>query len=60
VGKFQLSGSRIEIYLAESVSFLLERLGSILVETIISLPGDYVKSSWEKFSTSGRMNDAIF
>jgi len=40
MGKFQLSGRRIEIYLAESGSFLLKRRSSILVETNISRPED--------------------
>jgi len=40
LGKIQLSGRRIEIYPADSGSFLLERHCSILVETIISRPED--------------------
>jgi len=39
-GKFQLSGLRIEIYLTEPGSYLLERLSSKLVETIIFRPED--------------------
>ena len=38
--KVQLSGRRIEIYLAEPGSYLLERHSSILVETIMSWPED--------------------
>jgi len=40
VGKFQLSAQRTEIYLADCASFVLERLDSLLVETIISR-GEY-------------------
>ena len=54
LGKFQLSGPRIEIYLAEPGSYLLERLSSKLVDTIIFRPEDLMLPAWEKFSTSGR------
>jgi len=54
MGKFQHSVQRIEIYLAESGSFLLERLSSILVETNISQPEDSTFTALEKFSTSGQ------
>ena len=40
LGKIQLSGRRIEIYIAEPGSFLLKRLSSTLVETIIFRPED--------------------
>jgi hypothetical protein len=40
LGKFQLSSWRIEIYIAEPGSFLLKRLSSTLVETIIFRPED--------------------
>jgi len=65
--KIQLSGRRIEIYIADSGSFLLEWSSSILVEAIISQPEDYNPIRlgeilifrlqndgmfWEKFSTS--------
>jgi len=40
MGKFQLSGRRIQINLEDYWSFVLERLGSILVATIISWPED--------------------
>jgi len=54
LGKYQLSGRRIEIYLAEPGSYLLKRLGSKLVETIIFRAEDSMLPAWEKFSTSGR------
>jgi hypothetical protein len=38
LGKIQLSGRRIEIYLVDSGSFLLKWHSWILVETIISRP----------------------
>jgi len=53
-GKIQLSGRRIEIYLTDSGSFLLESHISIVVATIIFLPEDYLLSAWQKFSSSGR------
>jgi len=40
LGKFQLSGRRIDIYIAEPQSFLLKWLSSTLVETIIVRPED--------------------
>jgi len=40
LGKAELSRRRIEIYLADNGSFLLDGLCSILVETIISRPED--------------------
>jgi len=49
LGKFQLSGWRIVIYLAEPRSFLLERLSLTLVATIIFLSDDQIITSWEKF-----------
>jgi len=54
LGKFQLSGWRIEIYLPESWSYLLETPSSTVIETINSLPEDQELSAYEKFSTSGR------
>ena len=53
LGEFQLSGQRIEIYLAESGSYLLETPSSTMVETIISQPEYEKLSAWEKLSTSG-------
>jgi len=53
-GKSQLSGRRIEIYLPEPGSYLLGRLRSKLVQTIIFRPEDSMLPAWEKFSTSGR------
>jgi len=46
MGKFKLSRQKIDIYLAESGRFLLERLSSILVETIISRPEDKIILAW--------------
>jgi hypothetical protein len=45
MGMIQLSGRRIEICLADSGSFLFEWHSSILVETIISQPENYILSA---------------
>jgi len=54
VGKFQRSGQRIKIYIAETGSYLLERLSSTLAETIIFRPEDSMPQAWGKFSPSSR------
>jgi len=54
LGKIRLSCRRIVICQADSGSFLLERHSSILAETTISRPEDYILSALEKFSSSGR------
>jgi len=54
LGMFEPSGRRIEIYIAETGSFLLERLSSTLVEGIIFWPEHSMFPGWEKSTNSGR------
>jgi hypothetical protein len=54
LGKILLSGRRIEIYLGDSGSFLLEYHSPLLVETIIFQPKYYMISAWQRFSSFGR------
>jgi len=52
--KVSTSGRRIEIYLAEAFNFLVGRLSSTLLETVIIRPEDSIRPAGEKFPTSGR------
>jgi len=49
LGKVSTSSRRIEIYLPETVNFLIGRQSSTLLETIISCPADSIVSVWRKF-----------
>jgi len=53
LGKFQNSRWRIGIYLAEPGSYLLARLISTLVESIMFLPEDSMLPAGDKITTSG-------
>jgi len=52
LGEFQLSGRMIGIYITKLRSYLLERLSSKLVESIIFQLEDSMLPAWGKFSTS--------
>jgi len=54
LGKFQLSGQRIAIYIADPESLLLERLSSTLVGTNIFRPNDSMLPACETFTTPGQ------
>jgi len=54
LGKFQLSGRKIEIDNVEHESYLLEKLSSKLVESNIIRPENPIPAVCAKFSTSGR------
>jgi hypothetical protein len=54
LGTVSTSSRRTQIYPVETQTFLLGRLSSTLVETIISQPEDSITSASKKFSTSGQ------